>query len=47
MTKKGFELMNKDDHYWLLKKKKKDPENYRPDIVHQTLMALLDSPLNK
>jgi hypothetical protein len=34
MTKKGFELMNKDDHYWILKKKRKNPEDYRPDIVH-------------
>ena len=46
-TKRGFELLNKDDHYWLLKKKRKDPESYRPDLVHQTLMALLDTPLNK
>ena len=24
-----------------------DPENFRPDIVHQSLLALLDTPLNK
>lgn len=46
-TKRGFELLNKDDHFWLIKKRKRDPEDFRPDTVHQTLMALLDSPLNK
>ena len=33
-TKRGFELLNKDDHYWIIKKKNKDPETYRPDTVH-------------
>lgn len=28
-------------------KHKRDPALYRPDIVHQTLLAILDSPLNK
>lgn len=46
-TKRGFELLNKDDHFWIIKKKNRDPETYRPDIVHQTLMALLDTPLSK
>lgn len=46
-TKRGFELLNKDDHFWLIKKRRRDPAEYRPDMVHQTLMALLDSPLNK
>lgn len=46
-TKHGFELLNKDDHFWLIKKRRRDPEDFRPDLVHQTLMALLDSPLNK
>jgi rRNA pseudouridine-1189 N-methylase Emg1 (Nep1/Mra1 family) len=36
-----------EEHYWLIKKKKKVPELYRPDTVHQSLMALLDSPLGK
>ena len=31
----------------LLRKMKRDPQNVRPDIVHQALMTLLDSPLNK
>lgn len=47
-TKKGdFQLLNCDDHIKLMKKHNKDPQGYRPDIVHQELMAVLDSPLNK
>jgi rRNA small subunit pseudouridine methyltransferase Nep1 len=47
-TKKGdFQLLNCDDHIALMKKHNKDPQQYRPDIVHQELMAVLDSPLNK
>ena len=44
----NYELLNCDDHRDLCKKKlKKDPKNMRPDICHQELLALLDSPLNK
>lgn len=47
-TKKGdFQLLNCDDHIGLLRKFRKDPADYRPDIIHQELMAVLDSPLNK
>jgi rRNA small subunit pseudouridine methyltransferase Nep1 len=47
-TKKGeFQLLNCDDHISLLSKNNKDPAKYRPDIVHQEIMAVLDSPLNK
>ena len=47
-TKKGdFQLLNCDDHVPLLRKHNKDPSKYRPDIVHQEIMAVLDSPLNK
>ena len=47
-SKKGdYELMNCDDHLQIIKKNNKDPARYRPDIVHQELMAVLDSPLNK
>jgi rRNA small subunit pseudouridine methyltransferase Nep1 len=43
-----FELLNCDDHRDLCKKKlKKDPKEFRPDICHQELLALIDSPLNK
>eukprot|EP01039_Chlorochromonas_danica_P000347 gene349-372_t len=31
----------------LLRKFKKNPADARPDIIHQELMAVLDSPLNK
>lgn len=44
----NYELLNCDDHRDLCKKKlKKDPKDFRPDICHQELLALLDSPLNK
>jgi rRNA pseudouridine-1189 N-methylase Emg1 (Nep1/Mra1 family) len=46
-TKRGFELLNCDDHIGVCKKNGKDPSDYRPDIVHQVLLALMDSPLNK
>lgn len=48
-NKRGiFELLNCDDHRDLCKKKlKKDPKEFRPDIAHQELLALIDSPLNK
>jgi rRNA small subunit pseudouridine methyltransferase Nep1 len=43
-----YELLNCDDHRDLCRKKlHKDPNDYRPDILHQELLALLDSPLNK
>lgn len=47
-TKKGdFQLLNCDDHVSLMRKHNKNPANFRPDIIHQELMAVLDSPLNK
>jgi rRNA small subunit pseudouridine methyltransferase Nep1 len=43
-----YELLNCDDHRELCRKKlKKDPNAFRPDILHQELLALMDSPLNK
>merc|ERR1711970_1683000 len=44
---KGYELLNCDDHTHILKKHKRDPADARPDITHQCLMNILDSPLNK
>lgn len=39
-TKKGdFQLLNCDDHVNLMRKLKKDPQRFRPDIVHQVLAA--------
>jgi rRNA small subunit pseudouridine methyltransferase Nep1 len=48
-NKRGiYELLNCDDHRDLCKRKlHTDPNNYRPDILHHELLALLDSPLNK
>eukprot|EP00483_Globobulimina_turgida_P006700 UN06710 len=52
-TRKGYELLNSEDHHGILKKaanktnKNIDVAMYRPDIVHQALLTLLDSPLNK
>ncbi|KDD76821.1 EMG1/NEP1 methyltransferase [Helicosporidium sp. ATCC 50920] len=44
---KNYELLNCDDHVSFLKRHGKDPAAYRPDICHQTLLTILDSPLNK
>ncbi|KAI9179512.1 18S rRNA pseudouridine methyltransferase [Blastocladiella emersonii ATCC 22665] len=42
-----YQLLNSDDHVHLLKKHGRDFSTYRPDITHQCLLTLLDSPLNK
>lgn len=41
------ELLNCDDHQKTIKRLGKKLEDYRPDVTHQCLLALLDSPLNK
>merc|ERR1712190_189392 len=38
---------NSDDHKNICAKNNRDIADARPDITHQCLMALLDSPLNK
>eukprot|EP00033_Pygsuia_biforma_P005198 GCRY01005715.1.p1 GENE.GCRY01005715.1~~GCRY01005715.1.p1 ORF type:complete len:234 (-),score=54.39 GCRY01005715.1:128-802(-) len=43
----NYELLNCDDHQNFLKKMKRDTADARPDITHQCLLSLLDSPLNK
>lgn len=43
----SFELLNCDDHINILKKNNRDPGTCRPDIVHQCLLMLMDSPLNR
>ena len=40
-------LLNCDDHAGFLRKHKRDPADARPDILHQCMLILLDSPLNK
>jgi rRNA small subunit pseudouridine methyltransferase Nep1 len=44
---KSIELVNCDDHKNQLQKAGKDFSRFRPDILHQCLLTLLDSPLNK
>ncbi|XP_035224164.1 ribosomal RNA small subunit methyltransferase NEP1-like [Stegodyphus dumicola] len=44
---KHHELLNSEDHIGHLKKYKKDNSLCRPDITHQCLMMLFDSPLNR
>jgi rRNA small subunit pseudouridine methyltransferase Nep1 len=46
-VKGRYELMNADDHKNMCLKHGRDLQNCRPDITHQCLMTLLDSPLNK
>jgi rRNA small subunit pseudouridine methyltransferase Nep1 len=47
-TKKGnMELINCDDHQRTIKGLGKKYEDFRPDITHQCLLSLMDSPLNK
>jgi len=45
--KGAAELLNADEHKTILAKNRRDISEVRPDITHQCLMALLDSPLNK
>eukprot|EP00999_Lentomonas_sp_LEN2_P000013 NODE_1011_length_1063_cov_94.505342_g967_i0.p1 GENE.NODE_1011_length_1063_cov_94.505342_g967_i0~~NODE_1011_length_1063_cov_94.505342_g967_i0.p1 ORF type:complete len:229 (+),score=22.26 NODE_1011_length_1063_cov_94.505342_g967_i0:181-867(+) len=43
----AHELLNCDDHQNILRKHKRDIAEMRPDITHQCLLTLMDSPLNK
>ena len=45
--KKNPQILNCDDHYKIIKSMKKKLDEFRPDIIHQCLLNLLDSPLNK
>ncbi|XP_006460391.1 hypothetical protein AGABI2DRAFT_67862 [Agaricus bisporus var. bisporus H97] len=42
-----YTLLNCDDHQGILAKTGRDIADARPDITHQCLLTLLDSPLNK
>jgi rRNA small subunit pseudouridine methyltransferase Nep1 len=42
-----FELLNSEDHRSQLVKHNREVSSARPDIAHQCLMMLLDSPLNR
>jgi len=43
----GSTLLAADEHKGIIKRSGKDPAEVRPDVAHQCLLALLDSPLNK
>lgn len=43
----AYELLNCDRHKQQIIKYKKDPSQCRPDILHQCLLMLFDSPLNR
>ncbi|KAF7803942.1 ribosomal RNA small subunit methyltransferase NEP1-like [Senna tora] len=47
LVRKTWKILNSDDDAQFLLKQKKNLNHYRPDIVHETLRAILDSPLNK
>ncbi len=44
---KGYGLLNVDEHSGILRKMNRDFSTARPDITHQSLLMLLDSPLNR
>ncbi|CAD5210750.1 unnamed protein product [Bursaphelenchus okinawaensis] len=44
---KEYQLLRSDKHVNFIMKHGKDPADYRPDILHQCLLMLLDSPLNR
>nr|GEY48310.1 ribosomal RNA small subunit methyltransferase NEP-1 [Tanacetum cinerariifolium] len=43
----SYQLLNSEDHANFLKKNNRNPAEYRPDISHQAILNILDSPLNK
>ncbi|CAH2063902.1 unnamed protein product, partial [Thlaspi arvense] len=44
---KTYQLLNSDEHANFLRKNDRNPADYRPDITHQALLMILDSPVNK
>ena len=44
---KGYGLLNVDEHTGILRKLNRDFSTARPDITHQSLLMLMDSPLNQ
>ncbi|KAA8523155.1 hypothetical protein F0562_009578 [Nyssa sinensis] len=44
---KSYQLLNSDDHANFLRRNNRNPADYRPDIAHQAILAILDSPINK
>ncbi|CAK7340220.1 unnamed protein product [Dovyalis caffra] len=44
---KNYQILNSEEHANFLRRNKKNPADYRPDIIYQALLSILDSPLNK
>ncbi|KAL2853864.1 Alpha/beta knot methyltransferase [Aspergillus pseudoustus] len=42
-----YSLLNSDEHIGVMRKMNRDISEARPDIAHQCLLTLLDSPINK
>ncbi|TID13994.1 ribosomal RNA small subunit methyltransferase NEP1 [Venturia nashicola] len=42
-----YSLLNSDEHIGVMRKQGRDISDARPDITHQCLLTLLDSPINK
>lgn len=42
-----YSLLNSDEHMGVMRKMNRDISDARPDITHQCLLTLLDSPINK
>ncbi|GKV41688.1 hypothetical protein SLEP1_g49186 [Rubroshorea leprosula] len=47
MYMQSNQILNSEDHANFLRKNEKNPADYRPDIIHQALLSILDSPVNK
>ncbi|KAI9380116.1 hypothetical protein POPTR_016G037500v4 [Populus trichocarpa] len=44
---KNYQILNSEEHANFLRRNNKNPADYRPDIIYQALLSILDSPLNK
>ncbi|KAI4297532.1 hypothetical protein L6164_037418 [Bauhinia variegata] len=47
LVKKNWKILNSDEDAQFLLRQKKNLNDYRPDIIHEALRCILDSPLNK
>ncbi|KAL2058488.1 hypothetical protein ABVK25_001216 [Lepraria finkii] len=47
MRDEKYSLLNSDEHIGVKRKMNRDISDARPDITHQCLLTLLDSPVNK
>ncbi|XP_020204886.1 ribosomal RNA small subunit methyltransferase nep-1-like [Cajanus cajan] len=47
LVRKEWKILNSDEDAQFLLKQNKNLNDYRPDIIHEALRCILDSPLNK